>query len=422
MPRHPWNPARYPGHPACLVALALMVAGCESAPAAIPPDGYVMSLPSPAGPGSSGQFLHTSPDGTVYLSWMEPLEEGVMASASTRRGAFRMQFARWAGNGWSEPRTVSQGDDIGVNWAAFPSFISLPNGALATHYTGPVPEGMARGGVTLSHDGGETWTAGTGGGGEFLRLFPWEDGMVGGIWLRSLQGEEVPPEMAELSAPYTVRTGIWNAAGELIADEVLDPMVCSCCQNAAAVTDEGPVVLYRGRTHDEVRNIMVARYVEGSWSEPKPLHDDGWVIPGCPVNGPSIVADGNRLFAAWYTAPDDEAQVRVIFSEDGGATFGPAFRVDSGDPLGRVDVSFLPDGTGLVSWLERTAEDAEIRVRRIDATGRSGPALIVHPASEARTSGFPRMVVQGEDLYFAWAEPGEPGELRVAHARAPDLR
>jgi hypothetical protein len=422
MTRSPSIPVPFPGRSWCFLLLAALLAGCEAAPAAIPPEGRVLTLPTPAGPGSSGQFLHAGEDGVVYLSWMEPLEESVMASASTRRGAFRMRFAERVGDGWSEPRTVSQGDDVGVNWASFPSFIRLPNGSLATHYSGTGPDGERRGGVTLSHDGGETWTPGTGGGGEFLRLFPWEDGHVGGIWLRSLQGDEIPPEMADLSAPYTVRTGVWNEAGELISDELLDPMVCSCCQNAAAVADDGPVVLYRGRTHDEVRNIMVARYVNGSWSAPRPLHDDGWVIPGCPVNGPSIVADGNRLFAAWYTAPDDEAQVRVTFSEDGGATFGPAFRVDSGDPLGRVDVAFLPDGTGLVSWMERTEEDAEIRVRRIDASGRSGPALIVSGTSEQRTSGFPRMVVQGDDLYFAWAEPGEPGELRVAHAIAPGLR
>lgn len=405
---------------ACTLAVAAWSAACGAAPATLPPlDGDVSVLPTPAGPGSSGQFLQTGEDGVIYLSWMEPLDESVMASASTRRGAFRMRFAERVNGNWSEPHTITQADNMGVNWASFPSFIRLPSGSLATHYNAGGPDGERRGGVTLSHDGGVTWTTPTRGGGGFLRLFPWEDDKVGGIWLKSLQGDEVPPEMADLTAPYTVRTGVWNAAGELIADELLDPMVCSCCQNAAAVADAGPVVLYRGRTPEEVRNIMVARYVDGRWTEPRPLHEDGWVIPGCPVNGPSIVANGNRLFVAWYTAPDDMAQVNVKFSEDGGATFGPAYRVDNGDPLGRVDVAFLPDGTGLVSWMERTEVDADIRVRRIDATGRMGPARTVSATTEQRTSGFPRMVVQGDELYFAWAEPGEPGDLRVARATVP---
>ena len=162
--------------------------------------------------------------------------------------------------------------------------------------------------------------------------------------------------------------------------------------------------------------------MDGRWTTPRPLHDDGWVIPGCPVNGPSIVAQGNRLMAAWFTAPDNVAQVNVKFSEDGGATWGSAYRVDDGDPLGRVDVAFLPDGTGLVSWMERTPEDADIRVRRIDATGRTGPAVTVSAASQQRASGFPRMVVHDGAVYFAWAEPGEPGALRLARATAPAAR
>lgn len=404
----------------CLMTVTAAAAACGAAPAALQSlDGDAVLVETPAGPGSSGQYLQAGEDGVVYLSWMEPMEESVMASASTRRGAFRMRFAARANGGWSEPRTIAEGQSFGVNWASFPSFVRLPNGTLATHYSAGGAGGESRGGVTLSHDGGATWTPALSGGGGFLRLFPWGSDEVGGIWLHSLEGEDLPAEMADLIAPYEVRTGVWNADGELIAEAVLDPMVCSCCQNAAAVADDGPVVLYRGRTREEVRNIMVARYVDGSWTKPRPLHDDGWVIPGCPVNGPSIVAQGNRLFAAWFTAPNDVPQVNVKFSEDGGATFGPAYRVDDGDPLGRVDVAFLPDGSGLVSWMERAAGDAEIRVRRIDASGRTGPARTVSVSTEQRTSGFPRMIAHDGEVYFAWAEPGEPGELRVARASAP---
>ena len=121
-------------------------------------DGAVTMLESPAGPGSSGQYLQTGEAGSVYLSWMEPTDDSVMASASTRRGAFRMRFAERVNGGWSEPRTIAQDENFGVNWASFPSFIRLPNGSLATHYTGQAPDGKRRGGVSLSHDGGKTWT------------------------------------------------------------------------------------------------------------------------------------------------------------------------------------------------------------------------------------------------------------------------
>src|SRR5688572_14091630 len=171
---------RYTG----IFTVAVVSAACNVAQAELLPlEEDVTDVESPAGPGSSGQYLQTGDGGVVYLSWMEPMDESVMASASSRRGAFRMRFAERVNGVWSEPRTIAQDDQFGVNWASFPSFIRLPNGSLATHYSGRAPDGTRRGGVSLSHDGGTTWSLPAGGGGGFLRLFPWESDKVGGIWL-----------------------------------------------------------------------------------------------------------------------------------------------------------------------------------------------------------------------------------------------
>jgi hypothetical protein len=211
--------------------------------------------------------------------------------------------------------------------------------------------------------------------------------------------------------------------------DLLDPRVCDCCQTAAVATRTGVLVAFRDRDEDERRDISLVRMDEPSadgwtqrgmaraWSAPYPLHDDGWKIAGCPVNGPAMDARGDRVAIAWYTAARDTPRVRVAFSEDGGQTFGAPIGVDEGDPLGRVDVVLLDDGDALVTWLEKAPEKAAlIRMRRVSRTGVTTPATTVARTSTARASGFPRIVRAGDRLVFAWTEVGKPARVRAAIA------
>ena len=399
---------------------------CDSARASLPALDVVTELESPAGRGSSEPFLFSGDDGIAYLSWLEPTDESLWQSASTRRGAFRMRFAVRENGTWSEPRTIAEGENFSANWANFPSLLRLPDGTLAAHWSGQRESGGAGGFfVSFSRDGGRSWTVPAGAGpdgeptGSFVALFPWEDGTLAGVWLDDPREEEKNERGGETADGMTLRFGRFDLDGSLVEQSVLAPLVCSCCQNAAAVTAEGPVVVYRGRTQGEVRDIGVMRFSDGRWSEPRTLHDDGWVIPACPVNGPSIAASDRLVVVAWFTGVAEQPKVQVNFSEDAGATFGDAFRVDDGDPLGRVDVELLADGTAVVSWLERTETEAEIRVRRFAPSGRSGASHAVAVASQERPSGFPRMVRQGDDLLFTWTRPGNPGQVLVARAGVP---
>jgi hypothetical protein len=85
-----------------------------------------------------------------------------------------------------------------------------------------------------------------------------------------------------------------------------------------------------------------------------------------------------------------------------------------------VDVALLRDGSALVSWIERTGGDtAEVRVRRVAADGTPAPAITVATSSAARASGFPRMIIRGDDAIFAWTEPVKPSAIRLAKLSNP---
>jgi len=165
-----------------------------------------------------------------------------------------------------------------------------------------------------------------------------------------------------------------------------------------------------------VRDIALVRYDGRQWSQPVHVHDDGWKIDACPVNGPAVDARGRDVAVAWFTAPD-VPRVRLAFSRDAGRTFTPPVEVANGDVVGRVDVVLLEDGRAVVSWLQATPAGAEIRAGRFGPRGAAGPVVTVASTSVRRSSGFPQMVRVDDGLLFAWTESGDPPRVRTALAR-----
>ena len=205
-------------------------------------------------------------------------------------------------------------------------------------------------------------------------------------------------------------------------EQLLDNRSCDCCQTDAALAQAGPVVVYRDRTEDEIRDIYITRWTDDGWTEGEPVHSDGWHIAGCPVNGPAVGARGSSVAVAWFTAAGDQPRVKVAFSSDGGASFDEPVQLDGGDPAGRVDLILEKDGSALVSWLERTGgEGAEVRIRRVKEDGSLSSPFTVAASSSGRASGFPRMVQRGGgDLIMAWTDIlSDEARVRVARVEIP---
>lgn len=401
----------------CALALSLALAACGGGPRG---DGGVRvdsvtvnEMRSPAGPGSVGPAVVAGPDGRVYLSWTEPGPDSTYA----------LRFSILGKYGWSPPRTIAQGKDWFVNWADVPTLAVLPNGTMAAQWLQKSGAGAyaydVR--VAVSRDGGATWTAGAvphrdGVAAEhgFVSMWPAGDS-VALVWLdgRGTAGEG----HGGATAVYYATVGMDGGIG---AETAVDSRVCDCCQTGAAMTSRGPVVVYRDRSPEEIRDIYLTRYENGAWTEARPVHADGWHMEACPVNGPQAAADGERLAVAWFTGAGDSRQVKVSFSSDAGTTFGEPVRVDEGDPEGRVDVVLEKDGAALVTWMERVAGGgAEVRMRRVTPRGQASLSIVVAKASAARASGFPRMALLGGEVVVAWTAPGDSGQVKVARMDAP---
>ncbi len=381
------------------------------------------SLASPAGPGSGEPSLAVGPDGKVYMSWLEPVDS-----------SFAFKFAVADRGRWSAPRTIRAGRDFFVNWADFPSIEVLGQGRMAAHWLQRTGSATYAYGVrvSMSADGGRTWgapirphtdTSHTEHG--FVSL--WRDGKaLGAVWLDgrkySKEGHSPANEMVLASASFHPDGRV--ASGEVIIDE----RVCDCCQTSVAMTSAGPIIVYRDRSPDEIRDIYVIRRVDVApravrrWTTPAPIHRDGWKIAACPVNGPAIAADRNDVAVAWFTAANDSARVKLAFSRNAGETFDSPVRIDGGTPAGRVDVALLPDGSALVSWVERVGGDvAAVRARRVRRDGTLSLPVTIATSSAARASGFPRMAIADKHAVFAWTMPGKPSQVRVSRLELADI-
>lgn len=398
--------------PVC--AMAMAACGERDGTAPLPPLPTPASVDVPAPPGGAQPHVAAAGDGFL-VSWQAPLDSG---SA--------VQFARWDGSGWSAPATIRTGRDFFVNWADFPSVIELTDGRMFAHWLQRSGEGRYAYDVRIaeSADGGRTWSEGaaphedgTQSEHGFVSLFPHEAG-VGAVWLDGRN--TVGAGDGEHGGAMTLRFRPLGGPPE--PDVELDARVCDCCQTGAAITSRGPLVAYRDRSNDEIRDIAVTRLDGDRWTAPRPLHADGWRIEGCPVNGPQLDARGSAVVAAWFTAAQDTPRVRVAFSADDGDSFGAPTRVDGGDPVGRVDVVLLDDDLALVTWLERVEGDGAVRARLVHRDGRLGEPATLGAVSAERPSGFPRMAVRGDRVLLAWTEATTPSRLRAVSLDVGGMR
>ena len=381
------------------VSAVAMVAGQGSPRASIEP------LASPAGPNSAQPQLSLSTRG-VLLSWIE--RDGPKAT---------LRYAERTAAGWSAPRDVASGTDWFVNWADVPSVIRLTNGDLAAHWLQKSGADTYAYDVRLAYskDDGRTWSAsflphsdGTKTEHGFASLFPMPGGGLGLTWL---DGRATKPGASHGGhgggGAMTVHAAAFNRDWKQIYESPVDTRVCDCCPTAVAVTSDGPITAYRNRSDDEVRDIFISRFEKGKWSEPAAVHDDGWKIAACPVNGPMLSANGREVAIAWFTAKDDQPRAWVAFSSDAGRSFGTPIRLDDSGTLGRVDVDLMPDGSAVASWIEFAEQRAQLRVRRVQRSGVRSPPVTVSNVAGSRASGYPRLAAAGKDVVLAWTETGE---------------
>lgn len=396
---------------------AAIMGGCRrtdpapAAPAVSALPFVVEALAAPA-QGNSGQPQLTTSDRGVVLSWLEQTD----ASAT-------LKFSELAAGAWPAAKTVASSSGWFVTDADVPTVMRKSDGTLVATTYPSVDAAIEAYDLRLSYsrDDGRTWSSplsphhdGTKSQHGFASLFEMPEGALGMVWLDGRVQETMSVYFASFDAGW-----------KQTAESSVDARVCECCPTSATMTADGPLVAFRDRTNQEIRDIYVTRLEHpspslgagGTWTEAVPVHADNWRIEACPVNGPALSARGRTVAVAWFTATGNDGHAYAAFSSDAGRTWGDPIRLDDETSLGRVDIELLDDGSAIATWVEFASERAQLRVRQVGTSGKRSTAATIAGAGERRLRGYPRLARNGNTLVFAWTEAGDgpgPQEIKTA--------
>ena len=360
-------------------------------------DDFIKDIPFLYGNNNAQPNLVSS-NGSLSLSWI---------SLSNENNA-TLNFSQFKKGKWIKPKTIANGSDWFVNWADFPAH-AINEDLIITSYLKKSASGTYTYDVILNlqklsgeklKDDFKLNTDGIQAEHGFVSIVPNNKKGFFITWLDGRNTIQKKPDGDH--KPMTIRFAEITNKGDIINESELDAAACDCCQTSIAATNKGPIVVYRDRSDQEVRDIYSVRNVNGVWKDPNPVHNDGWIINGCPVNGPKVAVKSKNLAVAWFTASDDNPRVNVSFSKTNGDSFNTPLKVNDHSAIGRVDVAFLNDDEVIVSYMEVDDIKAYLRIKKISVNGEVSEPITISEIDGGRNTGVPQLEVINNEIFIVW--------------------
>ena len=359
---------------------------------------------------SNAQPSLVSGEGSLSLSWISSNE----GKKST------LNFSQFKEGKWVNTQTMATGSNWFVNWADFPAH-AINENLILSSYLKKSDSGTYTYDVILSLQklSGEKvkedfllHTDGVKAEHGFVSIIPNHNQ---GFFITWLDGRNtVDKDLDGYHKPMTIRFAEITNKGDIIDESELDSATCDCCQTSIAVTNKGPVVVYRDRSDKEVRDIYIARKINGIWGVPTPIHNDGWEINGCPVNGPKVASNSNNLAISWFTVSNEKPTVNLSFSKSNGASFGTPIKINDDDAIGRVDVAFLNPQEVLVSYIEGDDVGTYLRIKKVSIDGKVSAPITISKIDGGRNTGVPQLEILDNEAFIVWTVfEGEKNQLKT---------
>ena len=359
-----------------------------------------------------------SNNGNLSLTWISS-DEDMNAS---------LNFRQFKNEVWTNPISLATGSDWFINWADFPTH-AISGDQVLTNYLKKSASGTYTYDVFLSlhklsgEKVKEDFILNTDG-------FKAEHGFVSiasndsdGFLITWLDGRNTVEKDKEGDhRPMTIRFAEITNTGDIINETELDSSVCDCCQTSMTYTNKGPLVAYRDRTEEEVRDIYVTRNIDMAWEDPIAVHNDGWVIYGCPVNGPKIVSNSNNIAVSWFTVSDGIPKVNLSFSKSYGSSFGIPITINDLGAIGRVDTAFLNEKEVIVSYMEGDDDGTYLRIKKASIDGTVSKPITISKIDGGRGTGVPQLEILDDEIFIVWTVfDNESNQLKTVKLSSKDV-
>jgi hypothetical protein len=193
---------------------------------------------------------------------------------------------------------------------------------------------------------------------------------------------------------------------------------CPCCKTALTVASDGRIyVAWRQVLPGNYRHIAVSSSADGgqSFSEPVIASDDKWMIAGCPVSGPALVATSdNALRVLWYSG-GEAGSPGLYWSEsrDGAKTFTSRKPLAEGAAFGNPHLIVGEGNTLTAVWESNQKGASKIVVARLDNT--VAPAVTEIP----NQGQLPTAAAARDELYITYiTKQNEQRSVWLVRAKA----
>jgi hypothetical protein len=383
------------------------------------PRSTVTKWAAPPAPDASAPVLQRSPDGAIWLAWIQP----------SGGAGLELRIAELDPNRatWMPSHLIAAVPRFAGGAAAGPVLGAAAGGHLAAAWAEGAGPGR-RIEVSFSADGGLDWSeprtvSFRGRSASAPALTALADGRYLAAWTE--------PGPGGAGAPAALHSRILAEHSDEpespFPPAALSPLTLPAI---APFADGGATAAYLGWDSGGTETLRLSRLRLMAWTDPQRLPEGRRTLQTPEAVGPALATDGGREAVAWLAGHGESARVLASLSADAGDQFLMPQRLDDGGPVGRPAVILLHDGAVLVVWLAAPAseEPARLWLRRVtpDFTVDPPTLLASLPADPAGwpTATLLRDYAGGSDsaqVVVAFASPHRHGpSLQTLQVTLPE--
>lgn len=383
--------------------VAIFLPGCKRmVMEAAPPPPRAIQISAP-GVDAAEPVTASATDGSFYVAWVnhDAKQADIMIAHFNNNGEMQ-----------GSPVRVNRQPGVATAWRGDqPSVAVAEDGSVFVVWTARVDSGGKHGTdlyMSASNDRAQTFSSEVkinddkvSGAHGMHSLAVAKDGRIYVSWLveRNVHAPK-PSTKAEghhmesnrdLFIAHSTDGGRTFSANRKVASEA-----CPCCKTSLAVSNDGTLFAgWRQVLPGSFRHIAVISSRDGgaTFSSPKIVSDDRWVLQGCPVSGPSLSVDpAGNLRVLWYAAGEANAPgLYVSQSVDRGRNFSPRQLVSQEVVKGTPALAMGASNT-IALW-----QSAAVVETKMTELGKAGSTLSV-----ATNAELPSGVVSNGKLFVTY--------------------